>query len=186
MILPSSRTELSREALAFLQRRVSLFGLVGGGLGLVFLVFRLVVTVSTGLYGQLLEPHFGYHALAVAFSLGIWLACRTGTRSLRFVQIADGVGFVGTSVAYTLMGWHIPLAGHPDFIVLLALTYGLVARSVYVPSSARRTLVLSLVVGAPLVAGTYAAYLGVDDAMLKAAPPTSRSRMPDSSPSDRL
>ncbi len=33
MVLPSSGTELFREALAFLQRRVSLFGLVGGGLG---------------------------------------------------------------------------------------------------------------------------------------------------------
>jgi serine/threonine-protein kinase len=171
VILPSSSTGLSREALAFLQRRVSLFGLVGGGLGLLFLVFRVVVTVSAGLYGQLREPHFGYHALGVASSLGIWLACRTGVRSLGFVQMAEAVGFVGTSVAYTLMGWHIPLAGHPDMIVLLAITYGLVARSVYVPSSARRTLVLSLVVGAPLVAGTYAAYLSVDDAMLKAARP---------------
>ncbi len=104
MTPPSSGIEFSREALAFLQRRVSLFGLVGGGLGLVFLVFRLVVIVSAGVYGQAREPHFAYHALAVAFSLGIWLACRTGVRSLRFVQVAEGVGLIGTSVAYTLMG----------------------------------------------------------------------------------
>jgi hypothetical protein len=82
VILPSSGTELSREALAFLQRRVSLFGLVGGLLGLVFLVFRLVVIVAAGLYGQLLEPHFGYHVLAVAFSLGSgWPAAPACARS---------------------------------------------------------------------------------------------------------
>ena len=43
--------------------------------------------------------------------------------------------------------------------VLLAITYSFMARAAYVPSTARRTLLLSLALGVPLVVGTYVAYL---------------------------
>jgi serine/threonine-protein kinase len=56
-------------------------------------------------------------------------------------------------------------------IVLLALTYCLMARSVYVPSPAKRTLWLSLAIGAPFVVGTYVAYLGANEAFVRAAGP---------------
>jgi serine/threonine-protein kinase len=69
------------------------------------------------------------------------------------------------------MGWHIPLVNRPDMIVLLAITYSFVARSAYVPSPARRTLILSLAVGVPLVVGTYVAYLGADETFLRGASP---------------
>ncbi|HSB62259.1 MAG TPA: serine/threonine-protein kinase [Vicinamibacteria bacterium] len=165
----TSGTELSSEALAFRQRRVALFGLLSGGLGLIFLVYRSVVTAWSLRYRDLLHPSMGYHLLAVALSVALWLACRAGRRSGLFVQAAEAVGFVGCSVAYQLMGWYIPLAARPELIVLLALTYGVMARAVYVPSSGRRTLLLSLAIGAPLVAGTYVVYLGADAPTLEAA-----------------
>ena len=158
----SSSAEISQEALAFLQRRVGLFGLAGGGLGLIFLVFRVVIYVFAGLTRDLVDPSMLYHALAVVLSLLIWLACRTGPRSRRFIHTVETAGLIGTSVAYELMGWYVPLVARPDMIVLLAVTYGLMARCVYVPSSARRTLLLSLAVGAPLIAGTFLAFQHAD------------------------
>lgn len=164
----TSPTDGSREALAFLQRRVALFGLASGGLGLVFLVFRAVVSTAVGDYGEFVHPSFLYHLLAVMVGVAAWLACRTGSRSLRTVQAIEALAIVGTSVAYQLMGWHIPLNDRPEMIVLLAITYSFMARSAYVPSPARRTLALSLAVGVPLVAGTYVVYRGADETFLRA------------------
>jgi eukaryotic-like serine/threonine-protein kinase len=157
-------SESSREALAFVQRRVALFGLAAGGLGLIFLLFRTVVSLSRREYEELVEPSFLLHLLAVVTLLAVWVACRTGARSREFIHTAEATGLVGSSLAYQLMGWYVPLDFRPDMIVLLAMTYVFMARAVYVPSSARRTLLLSLTVGVPLVVGTYLAYRGAKDA----------------------
>ena len=164
----ASTTEGSRAGLGFLQRRVALFGLAGAGLGLIFLAFRVVLLLSVGNPAELVHPSLLFHLLGVAFSLSAWVLCRSGPRSPGFAYAAEAVAFGGSSVAYQLMGWYIPLPARPDMIVVLALTYGLLARAVYVPSSARRTLGLGLLVGVPLVAGTYQAFLGADDAMVRA------------------
>jgi len=166
-----SRSESTPEALTFLQRRVALFALAAGGLGFIFLLFRFVVIVSARDYRELAHPAFLFHLLAVAIQLAAWLACRTGSRSRRFVQAAEALALVGAAIAYQLMGWYIPLANRPDMIVLLAISYGFMARSAYVPSPARRTLLLSLMVGVPLVVGTYVVYRGADETFLRGASP---------------
>jgi eukaryotic-like serine/threonine-protein kinase len=167
----TSGAETSRESLAFQQRRVALFGLASGGLGLIFLLFRTVVSISARAPQELVHPSFVYHLLAVALSLSAWLACRMGSRSRRYVHGAEGLAIVGSSVAYQLMGWYIPPGGRPEMIVLLALTYSFMARAAYVPSTARRTLLLSLAVGVPLVVGTYVVYLSADQTFLRVASP---------------
>jgi serine/threonine-protein kinase len=164
----TASTGTSREALGFLQRRVALFGLAAGGLGFIFLVFRAVVAVARREYHDFVHPSFVLHLLGAAALLAVWVACRTGARSPRFIHAAEAAGLVGSSVAYELMGWYLPPIERPDAIVLLALTYGLMARAAYVPSSARRTLLLSLAVGAPLIVGTYFVYLGADEPFLRA------------------
>jgi serine/threonine-protein kinase len=146
---------------------VALFGLASGGLGLVFLLFRAVVAVSVREYQEFIHPSFLDHLLAVTAGLTAWLACRTGARSGRVVHAAEALALVGTSVAYQLMGWHLPLAARPEMIVLLAITYSFMAWATYVPSPPRRTLLLSLFVGVPLVVGTYLVYLGADETLLR-------------------
>ncbi len=163
----TSTTDTSREALAFLQRRVALFGLASGGLGLIFLVFRAVVLVSLGEYNGLVDPNFLYHLLAVALALTAWLTCRGAPRSRRAIHTAEVVALVGGGFAYQLMGWHVPLAERPDMIVLMAMSYGLMARSAYVPSPARRTFLLGLALGTPLVIGTYAVFRRADEALFR-------------------
>ncbi len=59
----------------------------------------------------------------------------------------------------------LTLSGSPGLIMVLALSLATVARAVYVPSSARRTLVLGLIIGVPVVGATYAAYLDFDPAV---------------------
>jgi len=164
----TSSADSSEEARAFRQRRVALFGLASGGLGLIFLLFRAVIAVSMREYQEFIQPSFLYHLLAVTAGLAAWLACRTGARSGRVVHAAEALALVGTSVAYQLMGWHLPLAARPEMIVLLAITYSFMAWAAYVPSPPRRTLLLSLSVGVPLVVGTYVVYLGADETLLRA------------------
>jgi serine/threonine-protein kinase len=168
-VASTSRSDSTPDALTFLQHRVALFGLASGGLGGVFLVFRTVIHLSERDYKALAHPSFLYHLLAVAIALTAWLACRTGSRSRRFVHAAEAFALVGGSVAYQLMGWYVPLADRPDMIVLLAITYSFMARSAYVPSPARRTLLLSVAVGVPLVVGTYFVYRGADQTFLRGA-----------------
>jgi hypothetical protein len=151
-----------------LQRRVALFGLASGGLGLIFLVFRAVVHVAAGEHDALREPAFLYHLLGVALGLTGWLACRSGSRSRGAIDAAEMVTLLGPGVAYQLMGWHVPLGERPELTVLLALNYSFMARSAYVPSTARRTLLLSLAVGLPLVIGTYVVYRRADESLLRA------------------
>jgi serine/threonine-protein kinase len=170
----TSSSESTPETLAFLQRRVALFGLSAGGLGLIFLVFRTLVSLSGAWDEQIRHPNFLFHLLAVVLLLGAWLACRAGTRSRRFIQVAETVGLVGSSLAYEVMGLYLPLFARPDMIVQLALTYTLMARAVYVPSSARRTLVLGLAVGLPLVGVTYLHFLGADEVVIRTFVPGSR------------
>jgi len=164
----SSTTEGSQEGRSFLQRRAALFGLAGAGLGFAFLLFRVVLLVASGHPAELRHPSMLFHLLGVVLSLSAWILCRSGERSRGFAYAAEAVAFVGSSVAYQLMGWYIPLGARPDMIVVLALTFGLMARAVYVPSSARRTAALGALVGIPLVAGTYRAYLDVDELLIRA------------------
>jgi len=58
--------------LGLLQRRVALFGLASGGLGLIFLVFRAVVHVADRDFDELRDPSFLYHLLGVALALSAW------------------------------------------------------------------------------------------------------------------
>ena len=169
--MATSTSESSQEALAFRQRRVALFGLASGGLGLIFLLFRAGIAVSEREYWEFTHPSFLYHLLGVTAGLSAWLTCRTGARSGRIVQGAEALALVGVSVAYQLMGWHIALAERPETIVLLALTYSFMAWAAFVPSPPRRTLLLSVAVGIPLVVGTYVVYLGADETLLRAATP---------------
>ena len=155
MTTPGSQ---SSEAVAFLQKRVAQFGLMGAGLGGTFLVFRAVLALAIGQYGDFTEPSFVLHGVAIAFTLLVWFLCRGGPRSRRFVERAEVACLLGSVFCYEAMGALIELDARPDLIVVLALTLVMMARAVYVPSTARRSLVLGVVAGIPLVIGIFLAY----------------------------
>lgn len=145
----------SEEERAFLQRRVATFGLVTAGSFLFFLVYRTALLISIGQVGGLLDPAYGYHVLAGGCLLAIWVACRREPRSARFVRWVETLGLLSTVVASMLMARTIPALERPDFTLLLVFTYVLMARAVFVPSSATRSLVLALAVGVELTMGVW-------------------------------
>jgi hypothetical protein len=154
-------SDASGEALAFYQRRVALFGLVGAGLSGAFLVYGLVENAHQ-LATHVHQEFFPFHLAGASISFAMWLLCRRGRRSLGFVRAVETVGFIGSCLAYEAMAWSIPLVGRPDMIVVFVLSLVAFARAVYVPSSPVRTLALGLIVGLPLPVGAYARFLSID------------------------
>jgi hypothetical protein len=144
-------TNPTEDERAFLQYRVAVFGLVTAGLFFFFLAYRTVMILLLMDRSGFADPSYLYHALAGASFLGIWLSCRRGRRSVRFVRRAEALGLLAAVVAVALMGGAIPPLERPDFTLVLALTHVLMARAIFVPSSARRSLLLALAVGAELV-----------------------------------
>jgi eukaryotic-like serine/threonine-protein kinase len=151
------------EIRAFLQRRVAGFALLGAALFALLLVWRsatvLFETLVQGLvadWGSVLG--IGFQTLLF---VGIWLLCRGRPRSLRFLRTLDVAGTLVAAASVCSMGFN-PDSGpsgmgvtdeytviRPDYMILLILTYILIGRSIYVPSTARRTLALGLAI-APL------------------------------------
>ena len=104
----------------------------------------------------LFSPAMNFHLLGAASLLAVWVLCRGRPRSRLFVQVVEGAGLMGSSIGYSLMGSHLPvLVLRPDLIVVLAMTFGMVVRAVFVPSPAARTAVLTALVGLPVVVGNH-------------------------------
>jgi len=160
----SSRTYFSSPAArAFLQRRVAAFGLIGAMLGGTALLFRVIMGVLFGfLREELTDPGFLFHAAAILPLLAVWLICRRGRLSLNAIHAVENTGIFLASVCYICMGLDIRPEVGADTITAFILALVMFARSVFVPSSARRTTILGILIGIPLVAVMYWHYLDVD------------------------
>jgi len=151
------------QARAFLQRRVAAFGLIGAMLGGTALLFRVLMGVLFGsLREQVTDPGFLIHAAAIVPLLGVWLICRRGELSVNAIHGVENTGIFLASVGYIGMGLDIRPELGADTITAFILALIMFARSVFVPSSARRTTVLGILIGIPLVAAMYWHYLDVD------------------------
>jgi len=159
----SSRFFSNPEARAFLQRRVAVFGLIGAMLGGTALLFRVIMAVLFASLQELLtDPGFLIHAAAILPLLGVWLICRRGELSVNAIHGVENTGIFLTSVGYIGMGLDIRPEVGADTITAFILALVIFARSVFVPSSARRTTILGILIGIPLVAAMYWHYLSVD------------------------
>jgi eukaryotic-like serine/threonine-protein kinase len=156
----------SKEGVAFLQQRVAQFGLMSALLGGIFWIFRLVVDLATsgsagenfGRFENLRSPSFPLHGLGILFGLVLWFLCRGKARSRRYVERAEVVCLLGSVTSYEAMGAFIDLSAHPELIIILALTLVMLARAIFVPGTARRSLVLGVIAGVPLVVSMFLAY----------------------------
>jgi len=151
------------EARAFLQRRVAAFGLISAILGGTALAFRVLIGLAFGfLREELTDPGFLIHAAAILPMIGIWLVARRGNYSVTAIHAIENTGIFLTGIGYIAMGLEIRAEVGADTITAFILAMVLFARSVFVPSSARRTTVLGILIGIPLVAAMYWHYLQVD------------------------
>jgi len=144
----------------FLQRRVAQFGMVAAGLFVFVLILRVAIEASQGRSGVFVDPSVLFHLLAVMIFFAAWAFCRGEKRSFRFVRNVEGGSLFLGSAALIAMAAYIPRAYHPEGIMLLALTEGFFARAIFVPSTARRTLLLGMAIGTALVVSVYLNDLG--------------------------
>jgi serine/threonine-protein kinase len=148
----SAPSERSEEGRAFLQRRVAFFGLTMGLLSGAFLALRLVESIaSEHVVEEIEHPTMALHGMGTFVLLGMWAILRTGRRSVRFVHAVDAVGLLVSSFAFVAMGFRIPLVMRPDLMIVLILSWTLLGRSIYVPSTWQRTALLGAAVGAALL-----------------------------------
>lgn len=162
MPLMNQSTAAGPEDRAFLQQRVGLFGLMVGGSFLFFLAFRVAMATVQGDAGRLPgDPTIWYHLAASLIFIAVWILNRVGERSTSTIRTIETVGLIGASGAMVVMASYIPPVSRPDYILVLALTAALTGRALVVPSSARRSLTLSAVIGVQVVVAVYFVFLKV-------------------------
>ncbi|HEX8824744.1 MAG TPA: serine/threonine-protein kinase [Archangium sp.] len=136
----------SEDGRALLQERLGLFGKVCFLIDVLYYpLFNLAVGLDPAVgFRAALKGLISYQALGEYIVFGsIWLLCRTGTRSLRALKVTETVGILmmGAVVSSWPFVHPYPVAG--VYEMLLALVALLILRAILVPSSARRTLLLS-------------------------------------------
>ncbi len=159
----STEAGQSTNSREFLQQRVAAFGLAVGVIIGLSLVSRVILGAAFGyLQKELAHPSFWAHAAAVIPVTCVWLICRSRPLDTRTIQIVEGVGLVLTSVGLVVMGSNIPAAAGAATSTAYALSFGLIARAIFVPSTAKHTAWLGLAIGIPLVVAVYQNFLTVD------------------------
>jgi eukaryotic-like serine/threonine-protein kinase len=149
----SSAPNDSEDGRAFLQRRLALFGKS------VFLLFLAIGVVAATVTKVVLPDEWPRDKpvpvhLALIYGVGLlWLFCRRGNRSLRVLTALDAASVVIVGVGLALAVKIAPRHVLSEVSSTFALTHLLLARAIIVPSDWRRTLWISALAAAGLVAG---------------------------------
>lgn len=151
----------TEDARAFFQRRVAGFALLMTCLLGVFLVWRVAATLlgTDKSDGDAPPWYLAYQAVGMAVFAALWLIARARPRSLALLGGLETGGFFLASLATMAMAMRIPYPVRPDFILVLALTYFMVGRAIYVPCASAVTLGLGVVVALPLIGCCYLIHL---------------------------
>ncbi len=205
MIAPTTAAVDTPDGIAFLQQRVALVGKV---LTLVFGLgysFAGVMWLAQDQPGHLYRPALTLGAVAVGCSVAMWLLCRGGPRSRRFVETVETTTLLLASVAVVLMGRYLNLllldaisdgsseqwGGEKLFpqlamlvqqdvcaSLMLGFMFPFALRAALVPSTVRRTFLLTFAVLIPLLAVSALGYVPFEaDRALRDATPISRQWM---------
>jgi serine/threonine-protein kinase len=163
MVLSSAWEELSEARRKFLQESVAAYGFLGGGLGFFFVAVRIVDWIANPHPGRSpSHPSMVFHLLGATSLLLIWLLCRSRTPSVVFIRTVEVVGTFLACAFYATVGLFMPPAVQPSLIILLVLSFGLIARAIYVPSSSWYTALLTTSCAIPLLIVAFRVYLDMD------------------------
>lgn len=145
------------------QSRLSRFGRV---LAIVTLIY-IVLTFSASIWlGQLSFNRSSVPLVVATVAFGtLWLLLRGAPRSPRFVRAVElSTLFIGTA-AISAVALVMDLLAQPDMIVRDLLIYVLLVYAVYVPSTARHTLVVASLMTVPLLGAIFVAFSSYDPAL---------------------
>ena len=95
--------------------------------------------------------HEVLHVAALLPALVVWLRCRGKLMRTPVVESIDAVLTIAACLLYAMMGMSAPSSLSVAFSVPLAMSYTLLGRSIIVPSSFRRTLLISAAGAAPTI-----------------------------------
>ncbi|HUS28352.1 MAG TPA: serine/threonine-protein kinase [Kofleriaceae bacterium] len=163
---------LSADSRAFLQERLTLFG---RWFALVAIAHYFIANTPTDLFlgypfdwiSEYFGPQEQLELAVTACAALVWVVARGTSRSVRILRVIDAAAIVVPMALLALLVHHAT-AAHGDLGeiagVLLACTNVVVVRAVVVPSTARRTLVVSAVAWLPVVAVTVYALATSDGA----------------------
>ena len=148
---------------ALRQFRLARFGLI---LALMCMGF-VAVTFLLSLWLRQLSFNRSSALLLVAGSAfaALWLLLRGAPKSPQFVRIVElSTLFIGTA-AFSGMALAMNMLANPDMLVRTLLTYMLLVYAVYVPSTARHTLLVAGLMTVPLLSSIFVAFRAWDPAL---------------------
>ena len=145
------------------QHRLARFGLV---LALISVGFVAVTFLLSLWLGSFAFNRSSVLLVTAAGAFGLlWLLMRDGPRSPGFVRVVElSTLFVGTA-AFSAIALAVPMLANPDMLVRTLLTYMLLVYAVYVPSTARHTLLVAALMTVPLLTSIFVAFSAWDPAL---------------------
>lgn len=123
------------------------FFLCGG-----FLLFRAVLMTAVGFYQYLLHPSMYWHIAATTVLAAMWSVLRVPDRPPRLVRAVENVGLLLLAGCFAAMESGAPAGTRPEHIAILSLTPFYVLRAAFIPSTARRTTLVTSLAAIPLAA----------------------------------
>jgi eukaryotic-like serine/threonine-protein kinase len=167
--MPSRRlspvSDNSEEARAFLQARVALFWKV--------IFFITLLSSGLGAIGAVAKPGVELlFTLASTANAGIlWWLCRRGERAIPFSRMVDAGGLLLNSTIGALTGRYILAGfardhslvseqatvmadGYVSMLQLGGMAMMVAIRAALIPSTPRRTIIVTAIFGAPMIVGT--------------------------------
>ena len=147
--VPLNSAEVTRD----LQDRFARFARDLGVISAIMLAASLVNALVAGPEAAPISvPSRTVHFTATALALGTWRVFRGKAQSVRVIHTLDATLTVVLCACWALLGLGISPQEPIEFSVILATTYTLIARSVMVPSTLWRTLVISVASIVPTLA----------------------------------
>jgi eukaryotic-like serine/threonine-protein kinase len=145
------------------QLRLSRFGrfLTITVIGFVIMIFLLSLWLGRPSFNRGSVPLL----VAGASFAALWLLLRGAPRSPRVIRAVElSTLFVGTA-AFSSMALVVDMTANPDMLVRTLLTYMLLVYAVYVPSTARHTLLVAALMTVPLLVSVFLAFSAWDPAL---------------------
>ena len=148
---------------ALRQTRLSRFGRVLACVSLGYVALNTFVSIWLG---QLSVNRSSLPLLvAIAAFVALWLLLRGAPRSPRFVRAVELSTLCIGTAAISSLAIVMHMLSSPDMIVRSILTFVLLGYAVYVPSTARHTLVVAALMTVPLLGCIFVAFSAWDPAL---------------------
>jgi hypothetical protein len=145
------------------QTRLSRFGRVLAGVTLGYVGLVTFTSIYVGKF-SVARSSIPLLVAGGAFA-ALWLLLRGAPRSPRFVRTVELSTLLVGTTAFSTLALVLGLTESPDMIVRSALTYMLLVYAVYVPSTARHTLIVAALMTVPLLGCIFIAFRAWDPAL---------------------